>query len=177
MDAPPTEEEKTPQQERLQWQLETNLVTFSSNVLKVYALPSEQSPQMELRLSTQFNSRILDVIRVPTEPFLIEEAALDCQQEAARRKRKGPESAGNLQPARSNRASSRRRKREIEQMIDTTEGKTEDGSPEIIKNNDAPDYLFIILSNFTVALLTYSRQDCRIEVVSRGNISEKILHD
>ena len=61
------------------WRLEHNLVTFSSNVLKVYALPDhtageeEPSTAVELRLSTQFNGRILDVIKVPTEPFLRDE--------------------------------------------------------------------------------------------------------
>ena len=41
----------------------------------------------------------------------------------------------------------------------------------------APDYLFIILANFTVALVCFNRRDSRFEVVSRGNISEKVLHD
>ena len=53
--------------------METNLVTFSSNVLKVYSLPSEESNSIDLRISTQFNERILDVITVPTEPFLRDE--------------------------------------------------------------------------------------------------------
>ena len=56
--------------------MENNLVTFASNVLKVYSLPNEDSPHMDLRTSTQFNGRILDVIRVPTEPFLREERVL-----------------------------------------------------------------------------------------------------
>lgn len=43
--------------------------------------------------------------------------------------------------------------------------------------NNAPDYLFVVLSNFTVALICYNRNEHKIEVVSRGNISEKILHD
>ena len=55
------------------WKLETNLITFSSNVLKVYALPSEESATVDLRLSTQFNGRILDIIKVSTEPFLKDE--------------------------------------------------------------------------------------------------------
>ena len=42
---------------------------------------------------------------------------------------------------------------------------------------NAPDYLFIVLANFTVALICYNRREHKIEVVSRGNISEKILHD
>ena len=56
--------------------MENNLVTFASNVLKVYSLPNEDSPHMDLRTSTQFNGRILDVIRVPTEPFVREERVL-----------------------------------------------------------------------------------------------------
>ena len=62
--------------ERLEYRLETNLVTFASNVLKVYSLPNpndELHSSVDLRLSTQFNGRILDVIRVPTEPFLQDE--------------------------------------------------------------------------------------------------------
>ena len=58
---------------RTSWSLETNLITFASNVLKVYSLPGEDNPHMDLRLSTQFNGRILDIIKVPTLPFLLEE--------------------------------------------------------------------------------------------------------
>ena len=89
-DAPPAEEFKataaglgqgvTQSSDGLNWRLETNLVTFSSNVLKVYALPDAGSScedgasnAVELRLSTQFNGRILEVIKVPTEPFLRDE--------------------------------------------------------------------------------------------------------
>ena len=88
-DAPPAEEFKaagighqnsvSQSADGLNWRLETNLVTFSSNVLKVYALPDAGSCEdgasnaVELRLSTQFNGRILEVIKVPTEPFLRDE--------------------------------------------------------------------------------------------------------
>ena len=71
------EESKTPQPELLsaKLKLETNLVTFSSNVLKVYTLQQgddekETGALLDLKLSTQFNGRILDVIKVPTGPFL-----------------------------------------------------------------------------------------------------------
>lgn len=47
--------------------IENNLVTFCSNVLKVYAL---EESSINLRLSTQFNDKILDVIKVPTKQFL-----------------------------------------------------------------------------------------------------------
>ena len=49
-----------------QGKLETNLVTFCSNVLKVYAI---EDSSINLRLSSQFNDKILDVIRVPTKQF------------------------------------------------------------------------------------------------------------
>ena len=71
-------------------------------------------------------------------------------------------------------------------MIDTTDGNKsaiEEAAllqkPAVTADlaANAPDYLFVILANFTVALICYSRRDHRIEVVSRGNISEKILHD
>mmetsp|Transcript_10244 Transcript_10244/g.13889 ORF Transcript_10244/g.13889 Transcript_10244/m.13889 type:complete len:82 (-) Transcript_10244:256-501(-) len=70
-------------------------------------------------------------------------------------------------------------------MIDTTEGKSEEPNPkpqaaahEVDQEEEpAPDYLFIILQNFTVALVAYNRRDHKIDVVSRGNISEKVLHD
>ena len=65
-------------QNEKRWRLETNLITFSSNVLKVYSLPPADAPpetsaSVDLRLSNTFNGRILDVIRVPTEPFLRDE--------------------------------------------------------------------------------------------------------
>ena len=50
-----------------QGKLENNLVTFCSNVLKVYAI---DDASINLRLSSQFNDKILDVIRVPTQQFL-----------------------------------------------------------------------------------------------------------
>ena len=49
--------------------IESNLVTFCSNVLKVYAL---EESSINLRLTTQFNDKILDVIKVPTKQFLKE---------------------------------------------------------------------------------------------------------
>lgn len=70
-------------------------------------------------------------------------------------------------------------------VIDTTDG----NKAASALNNDkveantvaladsAPDYLFVILANFTVALICYNKRDHKIDVVSRGNISEKILHD
>ncbi len=59
-------------------------------------------------------------------------------------------------------------------MIDTMEAKAE---PEVESQLDAPDYLFVILANFAVALVCFNKADQKIEVVSRGNISEKFLHD
>jgi hypothetical protein len=47
--------------------LQTNLITFCSNVLKVYTLGESC---IELRVSTQFNDKILDIIKVPTAPFV-----------------------------------------------------------------------------------------------------------
>jgi len=44
-------------------QLDTNLITSCSNVLKVYAL-TERS--IDLRVTSTFNDRIIDIIRVPT---------------------------------------------------------------------------------------------------------------
>jgi len=60
-------------------------------------------------------------------------------------------------------------------MIDTTEEAL--GNAEVDEEEPAPDYLFIILANFTVALVCYNRRENKLEVVSRGNISEKVLHD
>jgi len=67
-------------------------------------------------------------------------------------------------------------------MIDTTDQqhKQDNIEEEEVKQvliKDAPDYLFVILANFAVALICYNKTEQRIEVVSRGNISEKILHD
>lgn len=50
-----------------QGKIETNMVTFCSNILKVYAI---EESSINLRLSTQFNDKILDVIKVPTKQFL-----------------------------------------------------------------------------------------------------------
>jgi len=63
-------------------------------------------------------------------------------------------------------------------MIDTTEQPKQD-EEEVgqVLIKDAPDYLFVILANFAVALICYNKAEQKIEVVSRGNISEKILHD
>ena len=47
--------------------LETNMITFCSNVLKVYTL-GESS--IDLRLSTSLNDKILDIVKVPTAPFV-----------------------------------------------------------------------------------------------------------
>ena len=64
-------------------------------------------------------------------------------------------------------------------MIDTTEQHHKQDEDEVkqVLTKDAPDYLFVILANFAVALICYNKAEQRIEVVSRGNISEKILHD
>ena len=78
------------------WRLETNLITFASNVLKVYALPSEENPHMDLRLSTQFNGRILDIITVPTEPFLREERASATEMAGRGTTNKGRASARDM---------------------------------------------------------------------------------
>ena len=178
------EEAKTSQglESRAAWRLETNLITFSSNVLKVYALPSEDSTTIDLRLSTQFNGRILDVLCVPTEPFLKDEFGF---HSADPKKRKGAEGAN--QPSAREVRTNRRKNRDIEHhMIDTTEAAVTKEPAAETENNDhadqqqqleSPDYLFVILSNFNVALVCYSKKDHKIEVVSRGNISEKILHD
>ena len=45
------------------------MVTFCSNVLKIYAV---EGASINLRLSTQFNDKILDVIKVPTKQFVLE---------------------------------------------------------------------------------------------------------
>ena len=46
-----------------------------------------------------------------------------------------------------------------------------------MEEEEAPaDYLFIVLANFTVALVCHNRNENKLEVVSRGNISEKMLH-
>jgi len=44
-------------------QLDVNLITSCSNVLKVYTI-SDKS--INLRVTTTFNDRIIDIIRVPT---------------------------------------------------------------------------------------------------------------
>lgn len=73
---------------------------------------------MDLRLSTQFNGRILDIIKVPTEPFLREERASGTAEAGGHgRKRKG-HGDSNQPTARDMRIS--RRKQRV--MIDTTEG-------------------------------------------------------
>ena len=93
-DAPPAEELKSGannpspgKSDGMSWRLESNLVTFSSNVLKVYVMPDGSSEDgsnaVELRLSTQFNGRILEVIKVPTEPFLRDEYLAQQMQAAA----------------------------------------------------------------------------------------------
>lgn len=43
--------------------LDTNLVTSCSNVLKVYTIGEKG---IDLRVTTTFNDRIVDIIRVPT---------------------------------------------------------------------------------------------------------------
>ena len=69
-------------------------------------------------------------------------------------------------------------------MIDTTDAnaKAAEAEDDVIQEKEQsreepPDYLFVILTNFNVALLCFSKRDQKIEVVSRGNISEKVLHD
>ena len=53
----------------------------------------------------------------------------------------------------------------------------EEGANQELTKEEAVDYLFIILANFNVALVCFNKREQKIEVVSRGNISEKVLHD
>ena len=131
-----------------------------------------------MRQSTSFNGRILDVIKVSTEPFLRD----DMGQERRKKKERGGESS---KPSARDARINRRRQRDIEtQMIDTTDAnaKAAEAEDDVVQEKEQsreepPDYLFVILTNFNVALLCFSKRDQKIEVVSRGNISEKVLHD
>ena len=154
-------------------QLETNLVTFCSNVLKVYTL-GESS--IDLRLSTSFNDKILDVIRVPTKPFVDKK-----QTEEAVIKKTEPKK----QQTSARESRSKRRNKGEEKMIDTT-GQDEveeekDQSKFEVENEgvdeEPPDYLFLITNNFNCTLLCFSKSSQDIEVISRGNISERVIHD
>lgn len=68
-------------------------------------------------------------------------------------------------------------------MIDTAGEQNEEFKEEKAQKIDEdmdeenPDYLFLITNNFNCALLCFSKGSMEIEVVSRGNIAEKLIHE
>ena len=98
-------------------------------MLKIYAL---EDSSINLRLSTQFNDKILDVIKVPTKQFVLESKKAK-QQEPIKKPCPKPTKK---------RGRSSRRNVDLEQVIINTEA-VED-SPMVDEDFEAPDYLFIV---------------------------------
>ena len=142
-----------------QEKLENNLVTFCSNVLKIYAL---EDSSINLRLSTQFNDKILDVIKVPTKQFVLESKKAKQQETIKKPSPKPTKKSGR----------SSRRNVDLEQVIINTEAA--DDLAMIDEDFEAPDYLFIVTQGFNVALLNHNVSNNSIDVVSRGKIAEQM---
>jgi hypothetical protein len=128
--------------------LDVNLITSCSNILKVYIVNDRS---ITLRVTSTFNDRIIDIIRVPTS------TAKDFKAPFAPKK--------SAKPAKTSRGRRSIEEEDMEQDIQETQAVRQDES--------TADYIFVLTQSFQCALLAYNSERNRIEVVSKGNFSEK----
>lgn len=71
--------------------LDVNLITSCSNVLKVYTINDKT---IDLRVTSTFNDRIIDVIRIPTTNFRLQ--TKDFKAPLAPKQKQQPQKSGKL---------------------------------------------------------------------------------